>query len=289
MPTPSQQLLSLARELLDPYARLPGVACVAITGSSTEGLSDNFSDVDSTVYYDTFPPEAEIRAVRAKHGVKDLLWSIGSYEAGEFCESYRLKGVECQIGHTTVACWERDMNRTLAGEEPGSPLHKAMSGTLISIPIFGADRLEAWQKQIRAYPDALRLAMVRHHLKFFAVWGVIDRLEVRDAHLWIRQALLDSSFNILGTLAGLNREFFTPFQFKRTRAFIAKLKLAPPDLADRLELLWTLPPRAAVSELRSLAVETTELVEQNMPEIDTAAARKALARNDGAWTLPAIV
>ncbi|MCC6429202.1 MAG: hypothetical protein IT435_20570 [Phycisphaerales bacterium] len=164
-----------------------------------------------------------------------------------------------------------------------------MSGTLISIPITGAARLEAWQKQIRAYPDTLRLAMVRHHLKFFAVWGVMPRLEVRDAHLWIRQSLLDTSFNVLGTLAGLNREYFTTFQFKRTRAFISKLTLSPPNLADRLESLWTLPSRPATQTLRSLVAETTDLVERELPEIDTTAARKAPARNDIAWQAAPVV
>ncbi|HVU64758.1 MAG TPA: hypothetical protein VHC70_12335, partial [Phycisphaerales bacterium] len=177
----SEYLLDLGRAVLGEYAKLPGVACAAITGSSAEGLSDAHSDLDTTIYYDTMPPEAEIRAVRERVGGGPPAWSLGNYADGEFIESYRVRGVECQIGHTTVAVWERDMNRILAGEEPGSPLHKAMSGTLVSIAVSGDERLEQWKQRIRAYPDALRLAMVRHHLKFFAIWGVWDRLGVRDA------------------------------------------------------------------------------------------------------------
>src|SRR5262245_55006941 len=192
MPTPSEYLLDLGRAVLAPYARLPGVACAAITGSCTEGLSDNHSDLDTTVYYDAMPPEAEIRAVRERLGGGPVLWTIGAHADGEFAEAYRLMGVEVQIGHTTVARWAPDLGRTLAGEEPASPLHKAMTGTLISIPVFGAERLEAWKARIREYPEALRLAMVRHHLRFFAIWGVWDRLAVRDANLWFRQTLVDA-------------------------------------------------------------------------------------------------
>src|SRR5579862_8391674 len=125
----SEYLLALGREVLGAYARLPGVACAAITGSSAEGLSDRHSDLDTTVYYDSMPAEAEIRAVRERVGGGPLTWSMGNHAGGEFIESFRVRGVECQIGHTTVAQWEKDMGRILAGEEPGSPLHKAMSGT----------------------------------------------------------------------------------------------------------------------------------------------------------------
>ena len=203
MASPSEFLLSMGRSVLTPYSRLPGVACTAITGSSAEGHSDTHSDLDTTIYYDEMPPEADIRAIREQVGGGPLLWSLGSYAEGEFIESYRLKGVEVQIGHTTVARWEADIAKTLAGEEPGSPLHKAMSGTLVSIAVNGDERLEAWKRTLRVYPDVLRVAMVKHFLKFFAMWGVIDRLYIRDSNLWMRQALVESSFNLLGVAAGL--------------------------------------------------------------------------------------
>ena len=287
MPTPSEFLLSLGRTVLGPYSKLPGVACAAITGSSAEGLADIHSDLDTTIYYDSMPPEEQIRAVRERLGGGPVMWTLGSPKDGEWAEAFRLRGVECQIGHTTVAQWEKDLNRTLAGEDPGSPLHKAMSGTLVSIPVFGADRLEAWKARIREYPDALRLAMVRHHLKFFAIWGVWDRLGVRDANLWFRQNLVEASFNLLGVAAGLSRKYFTPFQFKRAGAFIGTLTVAPPRLGERLEELWRCGFPEAASRLRALVAETVELVERELPGVDTGAARKALARRDQAWELPA--
>lgn len=45
------------------------------------------------------------------------------------------------------ARWEADIDRVLAGEELASPLHKAMSGTLISIAITGDDLLEKWKSR----------------------------------------------------------------------------------------------------------------------------------------------
>ena len=45
-------------------------------------------------------------------------------------------------------------------------------------------------------------------------------------------------------------------------------------------------PKAAAA-LRQLVAETVELVERNLPTVDTAACRKALARRDEPWVLPA--
>lgn len=281
---PSAYLLQLGREVLAPYAALPGVACAAITGSAAEGHADEHSDLDTTIYYDTLPPEAEIRAVRERVCGGPLIWSLGSYADGEFIESFRVRGVECQIGHTTVARWEADMDRILRGEEPGSPLHKAMSGTIVSIAVSGDERLEAWKARLRDYPDVLRLAMVRHHLKFFPLWGITRRMETRDADFWFRQVLVEASFNVIGVAAGLSRKYFTPFQFKRARLFLDTLTVAPARLADRLDALWDVTPMEAAGRLRGLVEETVTLVEREVPEVDTAAARKALTRDDKPWS-----
>jgi hypothetical protein len=276
-------LLEVGRSVLSAYTSLPGVACAAITGSSAEGHADRYSDLDMTVYYDVMPPERDLRRVREQVSDGVLTWSIGHYADGEFAEAFRLNGVEVQIGHTTVARWEATIAAVRSGEDPGSPAHKAMSGTLVSIPVFGAERLAAWQETIRDYPDVLRLAMVKHHLKFFRVWALVGRLATRDAALWFRQMLVESSFNLLGVSAGLSRRYFTSFQFKRARAFIATLDLAPSKFADRLEMLWTLPPAEAAVVLQSLVADVVTLVERELPEVDTAAARKALASTDEPW------
>ena len=237
-----------------------------------------------TVYYSRLPPENAILAVREQLGGGPITWKIGDHADGEFAIAFRVEGVECQIGHVTVERWEADIDRVLRGEELASPLHKAMSGTLISIPILGEDLLGKWKSKLCAYPDSLASAMVKHHLQFFPIWGLLPRLKTRNAELWMRQVMVESSFNILGILAGLNRQYFTSFQFKRTNLFIEAMKIAPHDLGKRLNALWETDLPAAAMALRSLVSDTVDLVEQHMPEIDTAAVRKALARSDVPWT-----
>lgn len=272
----SVELLHIARRVLSAYAGLPGVACAAVTGSVAEGCADAHSDIDMTVYYDALPPADAIAGVRTRLGVPELLWSMGDYGEEGFIESYLVDGVECQVGQTTVTQWEREIESVRAGTDPGSPLHKAMSGTLVSIAIAGDARLDAWKARIRDYPHVLRVAMVRHHLAPPRPWRLVDRLDTRDGKLWWRQMLVEASFNLIGVSAGLSRRYFTPFQFKRATAFIDTLGIAPADFARRLEEMWAVDAHAAARSLRQLSAEMVDLVERELPEVDTSAVRKAV-------------
>jgi hypothetical protein len=80
--------------------------------------------------------------------------------------------------------------------------------------------------------------------------------------------LLEAAFNLLTVLAALNRLYFTRFEPKRTRALIAKMALAPPHLADRLESLFRLEPEAAAAELGRLIEETRALIAAELPNLE---------------------
>jgi hypothetical protein len=83
-------------------------------------------------------------------------------------------------------------------------------------------------------------------------------------------------------LAGLNRVYFSTFQFKRMHAFAARLAIAPPDLADRLERLFDRPHWAGAS-LEALTAETIALVERELPDVDTTKGRRWLGRRPEPW------
>ena len=85
--------------------------------------------------------------------------------------------------------------------------------------------------------------------------------------------LVESAYNLLGVLAGLNRLWFTSFQFKRARAFVSQLTIAPSGLGDRLEALFELESTAAVAELEALVAETQVLLAEHMPGFDSAMRR----------------
>lgn len=287
MPDPSGYLVEIARRCALIYAAFPQTEAIMVTGSAAEGRADYFSDIDMCVYYRELPLVAELTAARLQLGGGDRIWGMGDASAGAFAEAYLLAGVECQIVHATVDGWERDMATVLEQFDTASPLQKALSGMLTCVPLYGEDRILEWKKRAAAYPDRLSQAMVERNLNFFPVWSMPKRFIGRDAALWLHEILVEAEYSLLGVLAGLNRLYFTRFQFKGMDTFIGKMRIAPPDLARRLKDLLSADAEDAIAQLKVLITELTDLVEARMPEIDTSQIRQQLAKRRSEWHIPA--
>lgn len=238
-----------------------------LAGSAGRGDADFYSDVDLILYVERLPSSDVVRQVReavgganpqAKDNTNDFLG-----------EEFDLRGVSTEVVFVTVSAIERRLDEMLDRlVDLDSPRQKALSGIHEGLPLHGVDLVDRWQARTRAYPEPMRRAMIERYWKFFPLWYYQEALAARDAELWRLDILLDAAFNILGVLAGLNRLYFTRFQFKRTREFIAKMERAPERLADRLESLFRLEPKPAAEELGQLVAETRELVAAEFPDLD---------------------
>lgn len=279
----SMYLRNIARRSAAAYAAIPKTRAILLSGSSAEGQSDFYSDLDMMIYYDELPSDAELDAARQQNNGSELLWKLGERKDDELIESYSVNGVECQFAHATIAVWEQQMTTVLEQLDVTSPLQKAFEGTLHGIPLYGESLIQRWQAQIARYPDALARAMVEHYLAFTPIWYLQARLGPRDAVIWRYQIFVESAQNILGVLAGLNRVYYTTFQFKRMRRFIEQLQIAPPNLAERLENIFRADGETAIAQLETLVGETVALVEQHLPQIDTSRVRRRLGQRQQPW------
>lgn len=280
----SDYLLTLGKKILEPYTRLPNARAAMITGSVAEGISDFYSDLDMTVYYENaLPEEAELARIRQENGAPERAWLLGDRAEGSIAEAYELHGIQAQIGHATITTWENDIAEVLERANADTPLHKAMSGTLEAITVYGDEYMNAWRAKISNYPDGLRRSMVEQHLKFFPYWNVQKQLAARDATIWHYQILTEAAYNLVGVLAGLNRLYFTTFQFKKMRRLLGAMTLLPENFAERIEDLFRLEPAAAAILLETLVREVVRLVEREMPDVDVSAVTKSLGKRRSPW------
>ncbi len=278
----SQYLLTLGKRNAQVYTTLPGTKAILITGSASEGLSDFYSDLDMIVYHHTLPSEeALLAACQQNEGEGRRLY--GERSEGECVETYLVHGIECQFGHTTIAVWERDMALVLEQLDVTSPIQKALSGMHDAIPLYGKSLIRHWQTKLANYPDILAEAMVRHNLTFSPLWVLQERIATRDATIWRNQMLVETAHHLIGVLAGLNRLYYSSFQFKRMHRFIAQMNIAPATFADRLEVLFHSDPVSLATQLKELVQETVSLVEQRMPQIETAQVHRMLEWQEQAW------
>ena len=265
--TPTEHLRALARQIVDVAVEEVAPHYVLLTGSAATGEADFYSDIDLIVYCDELPAEERIGAVIERVGGEDrrLIYPRTEDEHGE---SFELGGIQCQLAFVTVRCADGELERVLAGEELESPLQKAVEGILEGIPLHGPELIERWRKRVADYPDSLRRAMIERHWRFFPLWYVERQVATRDALLWRQEILVDAAFDLLAVLAALNRLYFTRFQLKRMRKLAGRMRLAPPNLAERLERLFDLDDEEAAHELERLVGETQALVAAELPDLE---------------------
>jgi predicted nucleotidyltransferase len=275
--TPTEHLRALARHITAILVEEVAPRSVLLTGSTATGEADYHSDLDLIVYCDELPAAERIGSVIDRLGGEDrkLIYPRTEDEHGEAFELGRL---QCQLAFVTVRCADGEVGRVLAGEELESPLQKAVEGIQDGIPLHGPELIERWRVRVADYPDSLRCAMIERHWRFFPLWYVDRQMAARDALLWRQEILVDAAFDLLAVLAALNRLYFTRFQLKRMRKLVARMRLAPPDLADRLERLFEVDDAAA--ELERLVAETQTLVGAELPDLELRLRQPIGARRD---------
>lgn len=279
----NQYLLDLAKRNVKAYIANPKTKAAMVTGSVAQGLCDEYSDIDLSIYYEELPSEAELQLARQQNQGLERLWLNGDRSDGGFAEAYLVNGIECQFGHVTIEQWEQDISMVLEQHNLKTPIMKAMSGTLTGIPLYGEKLINSWQARIANYPDELARAMVEQYLKFFPLWGFQQHLSKRDATLFYYQTVVESAQNILGVLSGLNKLYYSTFQFKRMGDFIAKMGIAPTNLASRVEELFLVEPEIAANQIEQLVSETLDLVDAYMPQVDTSLIRHRIGWRKQPW------
>jgi hypothetical protein len=284
MPPLLDYLKNIVATVCEPYQAMPQTRAILSIGSVSYGHVDHYSDIDLAIYYEELPSPEQLEAAMKANGAEKLIWALGDRSEGGLIESYLVKSVECQFAHTTAEAWQKHMDSVLVDFDVDSPIQKALSGLLEGTPLFGAEFIEKYKEQARTYPEGLARAMVKRYLAFQPLWALEDRLKVRDTLLWRQQALVEGAQNILGVLAGLNHLYYTTFQFKRMGAFIDSMALKPVDLEARLTRMLS-DADVGLAVYKGLVSELVALVEGNLPEADTAGARRGLAREDQKWEM----
>ena len=288
--TPETALLTrLAHKVALAHQPLPGAAAALVTGSVARGQADTASDIDMGVYYaDALPDDAAREQICAALGGQRRRLLGADPGGGTVIDAFDLGGVEVQLIHALISAVDADLDEVLVRHNPDTPLAKLVEGHQVAVAFYGEAQVEAWRRRASHFPPELGIAMVRHHVRFFPAWGVMDQFLTRDATVWYHQILVENSQNLLGVLAGLSGVFYTPFQFKRMKHFVQKLTIAPTDLLPRLEGLYGADVATALPALETLVAETVTLVEAQMPEIDTSAVRRRLGFRRPRWEPDAI-
>jgi hypothetical protein len=264
----TEHLRGVARRVVDVTAGRILLRAALLTGSAGRGDADYYSDIDLIFYVDELPSATLGLELCEILGGKHHLRKSEPTEHFS-AEEFDVQGVRVEMAFATVPWMEARLDELLVRlADFDTPTQKILSGVLEGLPLGGAALLGRWRARAAAFPEPLRKAMVVRYWSFFPLWYGGAAMASRDAELWRLDMLVEATFNLLGVLAGLNRMYFTRFQFKRLRRYVAEMSICPVGLADRLESLFRLDPELAAAELGRLIQETAVLVQVELPEVD---------------------
>jgi hypothetical protein len=271
---------AIAQRVADAHIALAPIAAM-VFGSTVSDVADARSDIDMSIVFEAIPAEAELQAACARAFGAPWSWRSDCADDASLAVGFDLEGIEVQIAYTERGILDKDLDTLLVAHDPTTLNHKVAEGLLKAEPLLHADNLRPWQARVAQFPPALGDAMMRHYLGEPTPWRWFALLLHRDSVLWCRELQAQACYRLIGTLAGLNRQYFCTFQFKRMHRFAAQLALAPERLADRIEQLLTTPLPQSLALLFALEGEVLDRVAAHAPQIDLTAARERRTR----WVL----
>ena len=242
-----------------------GALAVLLAGSASRGVSDRFSDVDLYVLWGSVPHEAvRAHAIERAGGTVEAFW--------ETEDAWTLDGVPFEIAHVSVDEATRTIGAVVQRHDPDPGLLLTVSAFATGVPLAGEEVLAPLRDAALPYPNELATAVVRAHAQIDFLWQLEAHLERGNpmlAYAWVA----DAHRRLLHALLAANRVYF--FSFKRLQAVEEHLPLAPPRLAERIRETYE-DPASMGQRVRGLAVETYDILEQTVPNVDADRLREIL-------------
>lgn len=256
------------------FAANPAVRMVTLTGSAATGDADERSDLDLGVHWREQVDENWLREPRLPALASRFRFATSPDWVAEL---YEIDGVVAEILHSRYgAAWENVLEAVFdRGEFTGENLFQ-LDGLLRQVVLHGDGDYETVRARLSAFPDDLRRRLIEHHLTFPWLTQVTKAAERRDLLLFA-DLTVEALKKALVVIGALNRLYVSSMWPRRTAEALEGMAIAPPRAAERVaSILSTQDRRASVSEIASFLTDTVELVEREIPEVDTSVARRRL-------------
>lgn len=272
-PAASEWRTELARPLLAAYAALSGVTAAALSGSAARGTADRWSDVEAMVFWSRPPRDREREDAAASGGATPRRFFAYVEDERIWCDdlSAGSEDVLVEVTHLLVATAEEHLDRLLRRCEPDPLLLNFAQGVVDAVPASGDGLLEEWRQRLAVYPEELRVAVIRRTAQVDHFWRWRMFVERRNPML-LAAATADIAGRLYATMLALNGRYGPGL--KSPDALAQPFELAPPEFALRLRGSFGLAPEAQAAALTALILETYDLIEQHVPEVDVARLRQ---------------
>ncbi|MDQ2907062.1 MAG: DUF4037 domain-containing protein [Ktedonobacteraceae bacterium] len=235
---------------------------IVLTGSTSMGIADEYSDIELVFYVD-MPPLAEQRADWLYEiGVEDLVLDTDPIADGSLWATFRFHDVWVEAGWQSLADHEKNLAAILSGEVLDH--HALTLGWIMqqALPVCSEGYLAGWQQSLATYPEALTprlLANATELWNFPHLVAASRALIQRGERFTLTERLLREVHNVLRILFALNQQWEPVWKWLAYTT--ANLALKPADLVERINAIFSSSqPEQSLLLCRNLVHDTLLLV-----------------------------
>ncbi len=270
--TASLWRIDLATELAKHYSAREEAKMIVLGGSPSKGLSDSYSDLDVVVYWDSIPlswlEEIPLGSLNCR---RELFKKMG--EEDIYLESYYFQNLKVDFGHVTMTVWEELTRDVIERYDADPDKHGTIGGFLGAVPLHGQSLFGEWAERLSNWPDELARNVVKTYLRFYHRGVLLHQGLERGDLVFFYDGICRMLQNILGTLAGLNRTYYSPAEPRWVEYHLARMPLKPENAWPRIVSIFDAKRSEAASILEGLIDDVFDLVVKHMPEVDVTLSR----------------
>lgn len=252
---------AIARELSEAAPSSFGHECV-LTGSSSRGIADEYSDIEMIFYMDALPPYTERERWLQTVGARDIVLDHEQTDEQEVWATFYVHDIWIEAGWRIIVAHERDLENLVAGNVTSHMSLMLAWITIHGVPLQSVGGLARWQQQLTHYPKTLPQKIIDGANEYwtqpqnFAIrWALLKRGEP----MALTNRLLADIWILLRILFAINHVWEPDWKWLRHET--ERLAIRPERLVERINAIFTLQQsEQTVACYLRLIRDTLELV-----------------------------
>ncbi len=215
---------------------------IVLTGSTSQGIADEASDIEQVFYVDAVPSLEEREIWLYEADATEIISDTEPIRDGSIWTTCCFRDIWIEAGWQAITLHEKNLQDILAGNIIDHRLLKLADIISHAVPLRSQGLLAKWQQELAHYPDGLpeRLIADATELWMFphtaAVrWALIRRGDLSS----LAERLLRDIYNILRILFALNRRWEP--EWKWIEYVSANLAIKPGRLVERINEVFSVP------------------------------------------------
>jgi hypothetical protein len=213
-----------------------------LTGSTSRGIADEYSDIEMMFYVDAIPAYVEREQWLQTVGARDIVLDHEKPGEQEVWATFYIHDIWVEAGWRVLAAHEQDLANLVAGHVTAHMSLMLAWIIVYAVPLHSAGALVRWQQQLTYYPETLPQKIIDSVNEYwmqpqgFAIrWALLKRGEP----MALTNRLLADIWLLLRILFAINHEWEPDWKWLRPES--QRLTIKPDRLVERINNIFTKP------------------------------------------------